>query len=76
MTFPVEEDVAPNPRDVSLFGPPAIVTGTHGVPNPVEKSRGLGVGGADSLATSAVSAAAGYVRAPFISHISGTSIES
>src|SRR5437667_2093573 len=49
MTLPVEEDLAPYPGDVGLFGPPAIVTGTDGVANPVEKARGP-VGGRRRLA--------------------------
>ena len=38
MTLPVKENVAPNPRDVGLLRPTTVVTGPHGLANPVEES--------------------------------------
>ena len=44
MPLLVEEDVAPNPRDVGLLGSPAIVAGAHGIPDPVEQAPRAGRG--------------------------------
>ena len=34
----VEEDEPPDPVDVRLLGPPAVVPRADGLPNPIEKS--------------------------------------
>src|SRR3989442_13656455 len=34
----VEQDVSPDPCDVGLFGPAAVVTGADGFPDPVEQT--------------------------------------
>src|SRR2546425_8227382 len=41
VTLAMKQDVASGPRDVGLFRPSAVVTGTHGVADPVEESWGL-----------------------------------
>ena len=42
MAFLVEENEPEDPRNIGLFGPPAIVASTDGRANSVEKPRGLG----------------------------------
>jgi hypothetical protein len=38
VAFAVEEDEPPNPMDVGLLGPPAVMPGAYGLADPVEES--------------------------------------